>query len=325
MEDDASKRLSLDQQLAILRRVAQLADEGERYSDLLREAGFSAFQPWQDFKSSFCTPDQRTTHRQYVIEEAKLKIGTPSGIPGHMARLNPEGYRSAFIEALRAKRDKVNGASFHEFQGPAWLRELDPCECRRMWYVYNDESAHTRARAEMAARHKQLRELEASLHKSDMGQKYDNSTKEWSAFFSDALNKYFSPFGFVPDVKRSSSRLPVYMKKINSIWDICITLQSDQKWADRGFSYSEERGIYKMVDMDLSVRCGNAKKATYIAAGVRPDIMPLRFQHIVEGFGWAYGYFINIDDWESVVKSHATFYGMIECYVLSILCRELPG
>lgn len=316
--------LPLDRQLKILSSVAQLAENGMSYSEDLATHGFSAFTPWQKFEASFCAPDECDIHRRYVVEVAKMFIGTPSGNPGYLAWSNPEGYRSAFIEQLRAQRDATNGIGFRDIpESTLWCREIDPCARRKMRLLFTDRQNFEQRRDGMLRQHMKYKKSEAKLHTTGLGQNFGNGALDWARFQAAAFSTYLRPLGFEHDKMRSGTFFPVFSKKITPEWDLCFSLASEMEIKLQVKNHGEDRGEWTPLNICLNVRARDKRGEAPFGLGFRPAVMAIRYPWIVEGFDWSYGYFLDFDDWETSIKAYAHLYGLISLPLEKLLYQEI--
>jgi hypothetical protein len=319
-----SRVLPVLRQLEILGQLASIAEKGEVYAMQLIDCGFSAFFPWQNFDASFCENAESETHRRYAIEVAKICLGSPHGPSGYLAHLRPDAYRSDFIERLRAERDARNGVPFKEIpENCPWCRELDPCASRKSWFIFNEPTHYNYRRREMVREHRLLRQQEANMHATGLGQGVEDTPLGWAQFLVAAFDVYLTPLGFLQDRHRSRTFLPVYSKRIAPGWDLCFSLESRRNIELHVRNYSEERGAWTPLEICLDVRAEGRKQRAPFRIGTPPDVLDIRYHYIVNGFGWAYGYFTDLDSFECSIKAYAHFYSFIQVKIEDTLRREL--
>jgi hypothetical protein len=319
-----ASELSEVRQLEILSQIAQLAENGPAYQDDLIGQGFSAFLPCQTKSASFCENEEATIHARYDIEVAKIYIGTPSGIPGHIRRQSPTAYRSDFIEKLRLQRDETNGMSYQDIAvSQHWRRELDPCMRReRQLFPYPARDRPTWLIDMLEAR-RRLRESEAEVHSSHLGDHFDDTPAGWEQFWLELLLVYVGPMGFTLDPKRSSPFLPVYSKQITPYWGLCFSLASAEDIKLQMKFGHDKSDLHTQLRIELSVRAPGRKAGNLIATEVWSGRMPIRYMRLVNAFEWAYGSFTNFDDWEAALKAYVCLYRLVSKPIEDILALEL--
>lgn len=316
--------LPLVRQMAILAEIAQLADNMAVYEDQLVAAGFSAFRPLSEATDSFCLEEEKKPHSRYNIEVAKVFIGTPSGIPGYLARQRPDAYRSAFVEELRAERDAENGIPFLKIPlEERWRQELDPCIRRRRRSFPNPAVQQPLWLVEMLQKRQKLRENESKVHSTGLGSGCGDTPIGWEQFWLTLMRTYIGPEGFSHDQKRSSPFNPVYSKLIGSYWALCFSLESSEDIRLKLQYGSENVEAHTNFRIDLSVRAPGKKAKRLVAPGVWADKMTIRYTELVHGFKWAYGSFANFDEWEAALKAYICLYQMVAKPIDDILNRAL--
>lgn len=105
--------LTFDVMNALCQEFAKIAESAEAVEQGLEAAGFAAWKPYERFFESYGTEDEIRIHRRCVIEEARIRLGTPYPWRFSEAERNLI-IRSAFLEKLRQQREDRNGVPERE-------------------------------------------------------------------------------------------------------------------------------------------------------------------------------------------------------------------
>lgn len=184
----------------------QLANAGGRFAEntaKLRAEGWTAFEPVQSFRRSFCPPTLGDVHEQVEIEIAREMTGNNAG---HTYLDSPpkNGVSSALLNELRARRLRDTGLSFRgrDLSRP-WLTEIDPCR---------KEELRERAHNLEAYRHR-LGEtlLEVAERRRREAERYDRLGGSPSAL-ADSVSAIASQYGFEREIRLRSRTLLTFSR-----------------------------------------------------------------------------------------------------------------
>ena len=80
------------------------------------------------------------------------------------------------------------------------------------------------------------------------------------------------------------------------------------------------------LDLRCYARSKGAKGYAHVPIGFKTlNLMVVRIQHLVPGFGWAYSFFNGIEELRTVLAAHASLYGLVGGDVENILSRALKS
>jgi len=80
------------------------------------------------------------------------------------------------------------------------------------------------------------------------------------------------------------------------------------------------------LDLRCYARSKGAKGYAHVPIGFKTlNLMVVRIQHLVHGFGWAYSFFNGIEELRTVLAAHASLYGLVGGDVENILSRALKS
>lgn len=287
--------LSYERQEKILEPIASLAENMEEYSQKLMQLGFSSFLAKSDFGSSFCEDGELATHNLWLIEFAKRKIGSPSG--------------------LMKRRDE-----------PLDWQSGDPC-IRRFYKTQNENPIIVfDRREEFQKLFFEYRSREKALHSSTSISEINSIIESdgYASFFRSVLLKNFAEMGFSLDHFRSQPKFPVVSKNLTKYWDICWSAVTDRTLKYRPI----EPGADMLHMTDLNLQCyvrleGKGGFAEAPRVFRNSDIMVIRVDSFVSEFFKTYGYFYGVEELEVVISAYANLYKMVSEDIERKLIEEL--
>ncbi len=307
LADSSKPRLSFEQANAICRHWVVLGDQAHSHFEKMLGLGFEAFTPRNTYIESFAANEtELATHRRYVAETVKERLGQPKHIPMTDDEIK-QIYFSPFLQSLRQQRDRENGCSETELSKrfepgeSSWRREIDPCQ-RNL--VKDGAARKTEHRARFEAvleSEKQLSIDEAQRHSTGRVQKghmYDE--KDRYAHFADVMRHDAASLGFEFDKARSLAKRPFFFKPLTDDWHLCWSTDH------RHFFFSPVEGRFVPNLHLCSRKVGNPREVT------EPfQTLLIHYDALICGFTTAYWQFHDFDQLERAIKSHLQLYSLV--------------
>lgn len=318
----SGSNLSYDRQVHILSSLTGIADDRAALEAALERQGFTAFRAWQTFIAKFCQPSELGDHRAYQIEEAKVWIASPDGFPGHLTGTE-RGYRSSIIAELRRKRDLENAVRYQDIPADeAWKQYIDPCvRCLEREQILRPDYVR-KMREDLSEDFRQRRAQEVRLH-GGRGQGGE-APADYKLAFEESLETALSPLGFARDEFRSSEFMPVYSKKINELWALCWSPESERTFAllERTGRKGEELKIELNLCLYASTKA--RRRAIVIPVGFQSSsVLRIRHDRIVPMFAGYYQYFSDIRELRTIVEAQLSLFTLIANPVEAAIARGL--
>jgi hypothetical protein len=292
---------------AICGKLLRAGDEIFNYASKLREAGFSAFDPYLTFLEHFCeSQEEIRVHRNWLVEMAKIELGTPwpmvlLATPAERKKV----YSSAFLEQLRRKRDELNGVPEEQigerYPLEGWRREVDPARRRMIQAEVTDRSAYQKRFQSMLQEQRDIVALEATQHATDLASEGGLEGIGLYAFFTAVMERNATALGFHLDKDKSLPNSPVFSKKVSRDWDICWELERLNKLASKPLEWQ----FHPLLEIRHRSLTGSINR------GKAGEFLLIRYQHIVRNFGNAYGAFVDLRELETVIKAHLFAYSLM--------------
>jgi hypothetical protein len=290
----------------------------------LEQKGFETFRPWEMFISAFCDCRELATHQTYIKEEAKVRIGAPDGMPGHLTG-KERGYMSPIIAAMRHERDIINGVGYTQISNrDLWKRYIDPCVRRLEKLQMQQDPIVQKRRDEMYAAFHRKRDQEITLHSSAHAVANIGEPESLARLCCASLEKNFASFGFARNDARSNKFLPVFSKSLTDEWDICISPESDRTFRLLSRTNLGDYESTVALNLRLYVCAKNYRRSVQIPLGFDfLDMMLIRYEFLVPGFAWAYSNFASAADIEVIAAAHATLYELVSNFLEPTLVTGL--
>ena len=273
--------------------------------DDLREFGFEAFVPFNEFYESFAeSQEERELHRKCVIEAAKNRLGRPWPLRAGTTR-----YVSPFIEKLCEQRDRENGVPVEQlsarFPGSEslWRYEVDPVGRRRVQTEVNTPEPYGARWDNVQAERKYQFEQEAAQHSTELSKRFSMFDKRGRYDFVTAvMERDAAPYGFCRDKARSSPDNPIYSKQLKAGWDLCLAIEDPKLFYWSPFEGSFDTGLV-LCNRRFVRKLSKAKPDQYLY---------IRVSNVVPGFSSGYLTFGNLSELETSIRAHLSLFGLME-------------
>ena len=223
-------KLTFDVANAAFRTFVPVGDHVFEYTDALREAGFSAFGPYEKFDASFAADEKElAVHRKCILETAKNRIARPWPMHFSVGELK-QSYRSPYVKKLTDERDKENGVQVTQMPDQygsesVWRKEYDPCIRRRQKFWIDEPEEHEKRWGKVHLAGREQLEREATRHTSEFSREILFANLRRTKFYKTIMERDAAPRGFTLDKAKSKSDYPVFSKSIGADWDICWSLE----------------------------------------------------------------------------------------------------
>lgn len=270
-----------------------VAERTHALADALRQAGFSAFAPYQEFMESFATSSlERDVHRAYLQERAK-----------GMLSIADARYTSPLMERLRE-----GAAASYLRNDPAteWIARLhvDPCEQNALLLkVRNGHEYERRERTMLERRASQL-SIETARHSTGMATGFPAGMLLKPMRFNFAarvLERESAPLGFQRVRSRVAKTGVVVSKPVAAGWDLDWSIASPDL-----FYFSTRDGS---LTLNLKLRARGVAKADN--KDVPGAVFEVKYPALVYGFSTAYMPFRDLDSLETILKAHVQLYRLV--------------
>jgi hypothetical protein len=104
--------------------------------------------------------------------------------------------------------------------------------------------------------------------------------------------------GFRLDKRKARPNLPIVSKQITEHWDLCWKLEKPKK-VKFGWHFHP---LLELRHRDLAGTIDGKEAGEFLI---------LRYQHVIRGFGNAYGTFTDLNELETLVKAHLCIYRLM--------------
>ena len=298
--------LTVEEATEVCRQIRDTAEGLPGYIDALREAGFEAFDPFEEFVESFCDNERELeTHRKYRVELGKTQLSDPYPLNLTLEELHNR-YVSPFIRQLRNDLVELNGgvsldSTLDGFPGELWREESSPCERRRVKWMFENQEIYEARWQAVRDDAKAILEGETERHASGLARQFTLEPKGRIAFYKAAMARDAGAYGFVFDKVRSKSGNPVFSKQISDNWSLAIAIK------DRDlFFYTPFEG---RLELDLWLVSASSRGS--VDNGKQGEGLLLRIFGLLPGFIGAYWQFHSLDEMETIIKFHMQLYGLM--------------
>lgn len=309
--------LSFLQQAQILSKLAPIADNASKYGDSLIDRSFNSFSAFEEFYSSFCSPEEFCARSALNIDMAKARLISPDGLMTRFFRLSYDSPQNG--------GDARTSNSFAELSldkppsGSVPMRTADPCTLKVRALELQRDVRIANARRAMWARFQELRETEISLHSAKVELKPFDTT-ECAVFVQQCLSKYLEQYGFKYDEFRSRRFYPVFAKELSPGWDIIWSLKTDRNLRLLPAYGSEDVAPRIELDLNLFVRKKGTRGFIEIPVGFRSlNVMAIQYSLVVSGFDWAYTHFRTLPELDTIIRARVQLYAQVKDYIEPLL------
>lgn len=271
----------------------------------LRELGFEAFVPFNEFYESFAeNQEELELHRKCVIEAAKNRLGRPWPLRAGTTR-----YVSPFIEKLCEQRDRENGVPVEQlsvrFPGKEslWRYEVEPVGRRRVQTEVNTPELYGARWDNVQAVGKYQLEQEAAQHSTELSKRFSMFDKRGRYDFVTAvMERDATSYGFFRDKSKSTPDNPVYSKELNFGWDLCLVIEDPKL-----FYWGPLEGCF-----DTRLVLCNRRLVRKLSKAKPDQYLYIRISNVVPGFAGGYRNFGNLSELETSIKAHLSLFGLME-------------
>jgi hypothetical protein len=313
------------EQQILLSRIAQLCDKGGELTNKMHSSGFLSIEPIQKFWKSFCEKCEDKIHDQFLIEEAKMFVSVPDGAIGHYL-FGKRSWFSPFIDSLCIERDRdIEVGSDVRAHHEPWKIELDPCRRRQVLMQCKDRDKLTELEYEKEHILANKRKLELSYYATRVEGLEDLSLPDCVRLL---IGRSLEGTAYDYDRKRSKPNFPVFSRKINSTWSLCLAL-TEERFLTVKQRYIDEFGR-KWTPFYMSCYLSSGRKISRVQVPLnveRYDFMVVRYHRMIPGFFNAYSKYDNLSELYLVIDAWVSLFKLVEGEIWSIIMEELelPG
>jgi hypothetical protein len=315
-----TRLLSDARQRDLLRLLSELSSRFPEYLQTLVDRGFALSAMTLDYWNSYCDSDSLAVHQAFLQEEARLFVGTPSGVAGYLADNGGE-LPSQLMSELRAKRFAEFGVPFAELRS-LWKREIDPCR-RRMFYLRENDPQKFEEREEAFRRDLTARRSEEiAAHVPGWAHRIALGSASAPPSLREALEESYSHLGFAYDKRRSGPLFPVYSKAISDGWSLCVSADDQNKLIMMNVGADRRSRTTLYISCFLSSKKTRLTRSNECRGGY---MLPLRVNRLVPGFLVAYSVISSIEDLALSVKANAALCDCVAADLEKILVERLSA
>jgi hypothetical protein len=323
-------------------QFVDLAEDWAENCETMISMGFSAIKPWYRSRFQFCEPHEIESFERMEIEILKEYISDPRPYFPSPLFGNAAGYRSVFLDQLRAERDALLGMSLEEARKLGYVGELQTAihpATRRAWLpgsgIHQKQDLTVMevkaARKNDCARLTNLAlkqvggygvhttaEFEDLVRISRGGEHADLALHALGHdnlrnFYCDAMEAVFSPLGFALSEAYSSKVYPAFSKQINDSQSIVI--------GNEMFQGQDLVDSFDRLKISYSVRnkrCKGARTKTNETNHVVISIDVLLGQLIS-----CYDRFDGLAELELAIRAHGAMYSILAVEIEKAIVRGL--
>jgi hypothetical protein len=291
--------LSYQQQGQLLARLLPLAENWWETIEAMRGGGWNVFLPRLNFEMSFAsTEEDLLQYRRYVIEDAKCRIANPNSrifIPRQGLPFDSEWFRQ-----LRVLRDQELGEPYDPQKHAFWQGAVITCIRRMDLLRHEDRKEFERRMATVVQEEHRLRSGEIERHGSELPQQVTFDPEGISSFYRTVLEGHVSSLGFGVDTLRSRDGYPVFSRRINESWDLCLTPEPLVWWLGKK---SGESSL--LLSLQAVGQHRPLKKARL------SQVLLIEIWHLIPYFDFLYRYFSTLEELEITISARICLLSMV--------------
>lgn len=303
------QKLTHEMGIEILKGMFSLCDRRAELFTRCEASGFSAFAPRNEFEESFCKcPTDASIHERAERESAKQSLTNSAIILPAPAGQIKRRYSSPFIEELKQQRDETNGCSESEitknFPSDQHFirRQYDPCLRAKAIEQQQNESDYQKKWQMVIDRQWEYFEHEARDHSSGLGNSWEVSADDRSAFVVEVAQKYGAELGFSAGKAKRAKRKPAICKVLSQDWNLWWIVSDTSTFAYSPFIRRSNRNEQSVLESHLLL-CSSHLRGDILKNAKPGDYLPITYKLAVPAFIVAYRTFYDYDELELIVKA----------------------